>query len=124
MPAGNSIRRSAKYSQVTLPVTRKDAKMVLISRLICATDTPSVAGAIKVRMRRTPGSLNFKVGRGNMPSFIRCGSIHASCNTPPNTTPQPSASTGGSKYGAIHKVAIIIATFSNAGAKAGTENRL
>ncbi len=98
--------------------------MVLIRRLTCATDTPSVAGAISLRMRRTPGSSKRRVGRGSMRIFARCGSIHASCSTPPSATPQPSASTGGSKYGASHSAATIMATLSSTGAKAGTEKRL
>ena len=52
--------------------------MVLISRLIWATETPSTAGAISLRMRRTPGSCQSSEKRGSMPIFFRLGSWNAS----------------------------------------------
>src|SRR5690606_11449078 len=60
---GNSIRRSANDSQVTLPGVSQDAILVLINSEIWATETPSVAGAICLSMRRTVGSRHARDGR-------------------------------------------------------------
>ena len=46
---GNSIRRSANASHVTLPVIRCDAMLVLMMMVICATDTANSAGSISRR---------------------------------------------------------------------------
>ena len=54
-PSGNSIMRSDKYSQVTLPDTRKDAIRVSNSRLICMTEEPKMPGNINFITLRTPG---------------------------------------------------------------------
>ena len=53
---GNSINRSAYDNHETVPVGIVDAICVLISRLICAAETPNNAGAISLRTRRTFGS--------------------------------------------------------------------
>ncbi len=49
--------------------------MVLISRLICATETPSTAGAMSLRMRCTPSSRQAGSKRGNMPIFASAGKL-------------------------------------------------
>ena len=48
-------------------------KTVLISRLICPTDTPNTAGAICRSTRCTPSSRKFRRNRGNMPMRIKNG---------------------------------------------------
>jgi len=48
----------------------------------------------------------------------------ASCSTPPSSTPQARARTGGSNQGAATVAARIRDTFSSTGVKAGTEKRL
>ncbi|MNT47872.1 hypothetical protein D3C72_1846200 [compost metagenome] len=71
------------------------AILVLISREICATDTPSVAGAICLRMRCTVGSVQAwrkrKEKRGVRPSRAKAIHCTASCSTPPIMTPTASA---------------------------------
>ncbi len=57
IPLGNSIRRLPKLSQLTAPVPTRVARLVLSSRLICATDEPTITGSISLTMRRTRGSL-------------------------------------------------------------------
>ena len=71
--------------------------MVLISSEIWLTDTPRIAGAISLRMRRTPGSEKSSEKRGSMPILASGRSCSNTWASPPMNTAQPSASTGGSK---------------------------
>ncbi len=98
--------------------------MVLISRLTWPTETPSAAGAIRTRTRRTPGSENDSFGRGSMPILASAGSCSASCSTPPANTAHASTITGGSKYGAKNSAAKIKERLSSAGVSAGIAKRL
>ncbi len=98
--------------------------MVLISRLICATETPSTAGAMSLRTRCTPSSRQTGSKRGSMPILARAGSWIASCRTPPRSTAQASASTGGSNQGAANSAMPMKDRFSNTGVKAGRAKRL
>ncbi|CFP68188.1 Uncharacterised protein [Bordetella pertussis] len=92
---GNSISRSANDSQVTLPGCSQVAILVLISREICATDTPSVAGAICFRIRCTVGSRQAcrksSDQRGVRPRRASASHCTASCATPPAITPRARA---------------------------------
>ena len=98
--------------------------MVLISREICATDTPNSAGAMSLSTRETPGCFRFSRQRGSMPMRARNGSWNASCSAPPTNTAQASASTGGSKRSAKNAAAMMKETLSSTGVKAGTAKRL
>ena len=73
--------------------------------------------------RHTPVSLRFRRGSTSMPIFFRWGSWYSNCARPPASTAQPSAMTGGSKYGVRNSAKIIMLTFSKVGTKAGTEKR-
>ena len=97
---------------------------MLIRREIWLTETPSVAGAMSLRIRFTPGSRKVKSNLGNMP-IRRNGAIcSASCKAPPMNTAQASAATGGLKYGAAKSAIAMNEIFSRTGVKAGTANRL
>ena len=48
---GNSIKRSPKEIHDTLPLSKCEAMLVLIMRLICATDTAKLAGIILRKIR-------------------------------------------------------------------------
>src|SRR5260363_474468 len=48
---GNSMRRSAYESHVTLPDANLDAILVLMIRLSCEPETANAAGAIFIKMR-------------------------------------------------------------------------
>ena len=85
-PSGNSINRSAKYSQLTLPVTRKLAMMVSSSRLTWATDEPIMIGTINFMMRCTRASPQPQRGRGVRFRRRRLGSCAASCRMPAANT--------------------------------------
>ena len=63
-PSGKLVSRSEKYNHVMLPAFKKDANIVSISRLICATDTPSMAGAISFITLFTPSSFQNIFGFG------------------------------------------------------------
>lgn len=97
--------------------------IVFRMRLICDTETPTMAGPIRRRMRRKPTSFQSSEKRGSMPIFFRCGNWKASCSAPPINTAQASTSTCGSKYGAAKSAMAIIATLSSTGVKAGTAKR-
>ena len=98
--------------------------MVLIRRLIWDTETPSTAGAISRRMRRTPSSFQSKAKRGNMPMRRKNGSCRASCSAPPRNTAQPSASTGREKQGVANNAMPMKLRLSSTGVKAGMAKRL
>ncbi len=98
--------------------------MVLISSEIWLTDTPSSAGAISLRMRRTPGSESFRSKRGSRPICFSGLNCSASCSAPPRKTAHASASTGGSKYGAANSAMPMKERFSSTGVKAGMAKRL
>ena len=98
--------------------------MVLSSKLICATDTPNSAGAICRRMRLTPACLKSSRKRGVWPIRFSAGHCNASCRTPPISTAQASAMTGGSTWGASHSAHAMNDRLSNTGVNAGTEKRL
>ncbi len=89
------MRRSANDSHVTLPGVSHVAILVLIKSEICATDTPSVAGAICLRMRCTVGSAQAcpkrSEKRGVRPRRARAIHCTANCSTPPIMTPTASA---------------------------------
>ena len=98
--------------------------MVLSKRLICATETPNKAGAIFRRIRRTPACLKSSRKRGIWPMRFKAGHCNASCSTPPISTAQASAITGGSICGASHSAQAMKDKLSSTGVNAGTENRL
>ena len=98
--------------------------MVLISRLICATETPSTAGAMSLSTRCTPSSRQTGSKRGTMPILASAGSWIASCSTPPRTTAQARARTGGSNQGAANSAMPMKDRFSSTGVNAGRANRL
>ena len=98
--------------------------MVLISRLICDTETPSTAGAMSLKMRCTPSSRQTGSKRGSMPIFASAGNWIANCNAPPRNTAQASASTGGSNQGAAKSAMPMKERFSRTGVKAGSAKRL
>src|SRR5580765_4558287 len=97
--------------------------MVLMSSEICATETPKVAGAIKVSTRRTPGCEKSNRQRGSSPSLNRNGAWKASCSTPPANTAQASTRIGGSKWSAKASAATMNDTLSSTGVIAGMEKR-
>jgi hypothetical protein len=98
--------------------------MVLISRLICDTETPTSAGPMRMRMRLTPGSAQaarqLSEGRGSMAMRRSAGIWIASCRTPPRKTAQASARTGGSKYGTANSAMAMKERLSSTGVNAGT----
>ena len=118
-PSGNSVIRSALYSQDTEPSCMNEAQMVFNSRLICVTDTPNNAGSINFMMRSTPSCL--KSIFGGISRFLRhnSGIWIASCKIPAMITAQPSAIIGSAIYGVSQSAPAIIATFSKTGANAG-----
>ena len=97
--------------------------MVLMSVLICATDTPKIAGSMSLNTRATPSCPRLSLGRGNNPSRARNGSWNRSCATPAINTPQASAITGLCMRGASHSAAPIIDRFSSTGVKAAAAKR-
>ncbi len=120
---GNSISRSAKVIQEMRPSPSAAASWVLISAEICAAETPITAGPIAESTRRTPSSRQSKRSVGSIPIFARGPICSASCATPPIRTPQASAFTGGSQYGARNTAAPMIERLSSTGVKAGIANR-
>ena len=70
---------------------------MLMRRLICATDTPNIAGPMSCRMRLTPASRQSRRGRGSMPMRASAGIWKASCSAPPAKTAHASTIAGGSK---------------------------
>ena len=101
---------------------------------ICATDTPTRAGAICDRIRRTPGWCQAASSRaivtpkrGSMPMRASAGPWIASCNTPPIITPMASARIGSTprarNTGTSHSAAPITLRFNSTGVKAGTAKR-
>jgi hypothetical protein len=98
--------------------------MVLISRLIWATETPRTAGPMRKRIRFTPGSQKSSLGRGSIPILASAGTCSASWRTPPASTAQANTIAGGSKYGAPNKAAKMKDRFSSVGVSAGIANRL
>ena len=83
---GNSIKRLPKLSQLTAPSAISVARLVLSSRLICATDDPRITGSISRTMRFTRGSRGFQRGRGSSRSASSDGSCDPSCSTPAANT--------------------------------------
>ena len=71
--------------------------IVLMSRLIWATETPITAGPIRVRIRFTPGSQRSSRGRGSIPILASAETWNPSWRMPPANTAQASTITGGSK---------------------------
>ena len=74
--------------------------MVSSNKLICATEEPKIAGIISVRILLTPLWPRFIFGIGISPSLISEGNCSSNCTTPAIATPQASAISGSSKYGA------------------------
>ena len=109
--------------QDTRPSPSDAASWVLISAEICAAETPSTAGPIASRTRRTPGSRQSKRGAGSIPILHSGRTCSASCATPPISTPQASARIGGSQYGARNSAAPMIDRLSSTGVTAGMAKR-
>ena len=104
---------------------------MLMSREICATLTPRMAGSMSLPMRRVCGSASdtrrlatLAPMRGNIPSRLSATSCVTSCSTPPTMTPMHSAYTGWmpmrANHGAPHQAEAIMATLSSTGVAAGT----
>ena len=96
--------------------------MVLMTKEICATLTPKIAGPICFITRLTAASLKLSLGIFKKPSFANQGSWNTSCNTPPTNTAHANAITGGSKYGMKNREKMIKEMFKNVGVKAGMPN--
>ena len=96
--------------------------MVLMTKEICATLTPKIAGPICFITRLTAASLKLSLGIFKKPSFANQGSWNTSCNTPPTNTAHANAITGGSKYGMKNREKTIKEIFKNVGVKAGMPN--
>ena len=105
-----------------------------MSSEICATDTPTSAGAMRLSTRFTPGwrqasrsPAKPRAKRGMQPMARSAGIWIAACSKPPNMTPAASASTGFSPHpwnsGAPHQAAAMTARFSSTGVTAGTAKR-
>src|SRR6185503_1400665 len=107
-PIGSCINRNAYDSHEIAPSDTRLANDELTTTLICTAATPSVAGAIKVAIRRVPGSRRRRSGvnRGRNPVRHSVGTWIASCATPPTSTNAAQLMTairddGAMKYTAI-----------------------
>ena len=72
-PSGNSTNLSEKYSQEILPVSRKEAITVSMSRFTWVTEAANRVGTIKVIILPTPSLSRLNLGSGNNRSFRRNG---------------------------------------------------
>ena len=74
-----------------LPPIRKEAAIVLNSRLNCTTDEPNKVGTISFMILRTPACAAPHLGRGNKPNRANEGNWKTSCKMPAANTPQAKA---------------------------------
>ena len=81
-------------------------------------------GSICFITRFTAASPKRRRGSLKKPSLYNQGSWNARCSTPPASTAQPNAITGGWKYGTRNTANTMNDTFSKTGVNAGTEKRL
>ena len=100
IPSGNWINLSETYNQVGLPVTRRDAKIVSIKRLIWATPPAIIAGNINIKTFFTPSLLIPILGIGNLSIWDKGASWISSWIIPASRTPHASPTIGIENKGA------------------------
>ena len=64
-----------------------DAKLVLTMTLTCTEALPTIAGAIRSKILRSPGCEKLMRGRKTKPERIKLGTCQINCQAPPSTTP-------------------------------------